>query len=73
MQVTAALLGWLARNPILLMDLVRPDSLEGLFLVGSARSCQARHIERNKRSMPWPSCCRSGWVASHCASSKLHS
>jgi hypothetical protein len=30
-EVVAALLGWLAKKPILLMDLVRPESLEGLF------------------------------------------
>jgi hypothetical protein len=30
-EVMAALLGWLANKPVLLLDLVRPESLEGLF------------------------------------------
>lgn len=30
-DVMAALLGWLAAKPIVLMDMVRPESLEGLF------------------------------------------
>lgn len=56
-QVIAALLGWIEQMPVLLLDLVRPESLEGLFgeaykklPTDEARALQA--LEMIRRILP---------------------
>jgi hypothetical protein len=48
-EAVAVLLDWLEREPIVLMDLVRPESLEGLF--GEAYKKLPNDVERAKQAL----------------------
>ena len=68
-QVVAALLAWLGEKPSLLMDLVRPENLEGLF--GDKYKKLPTDADRAAVALPAVRCCcRCGCPACRCASSR---